>query len=401
MGNKIKKNEEKMSQKSKKILTLYPFNQKFPTVYESTIEFFSKNYQINYSPKKWSTFYGIKENKIIRNLYYFIMKVIRKSLKLDNLKKKLKTSPEKNFLFCFNQLPPPEFDFIIDLETIIGLTNYNYSELEKNKEYISNRLKSEKCKAIMCWTKSTSDELIKTINCSKFKNKIKVVPFAGESSKSKRENEKVLNFLFVSSINNPIAFNTKGGIIALETYVQLAKKYGNLNFFVRANIDKDLVEKYKNVPGLIFLRKYLPKDKMNDLFASSDILLVPIPGIDLFTKSMEFGIPPVCFDYGVAYDIVVDNKTGLLIDSSKIFKSKKDLKEHYLNVDKDYEILSKKEECLKFVPEFVKKSEILIKNRDLLRKMAKEQQFLVEEGGKYSLKKRNQKLIKLIGPYIK
>ena len=210
-----------------------------------------------------------------------------------------------------------------------------------------------------------------------------------------------MNFLFVSSINNPNSFETKGGLIALEAYSQLAKKYKNIKFFVRANINKKFIEEYNKTPGLIFLTKYLPNTEMEKLFLHSDILLVPIPGIDLFIKSMRFGIPAISFDYGVADEMIINKKTGFLIDSSKIFTSKKNLEEHYKNQSKDYKSLSNKEFCLKFVPEFVEKSEILIKNKEILKKMKKNQHSLVGKKGKYSLENRKNKLIKLIDPHIK
>jgi len=393
MNIKTKEDERVANHRTKKTLTIYPFNQKFPTVYESTIELFSKRYNLNYYPRKWSTFYQLKDNRFIRNSYYFVMRILRKFLK-----NKPKISAEKNLLFCFNQLPPQEFEFIIDLENVTGLANYDYSKIDK--EYISKRLGNKKCKAIMCWNQASYEGLTKTIDCSKFKNKINVIPFGGDDSKLQKKHKKSLNFLFVSSVNNPISFETKGGLIALETYAKLAKKYKNIKFFVRANISKKLVKEYKDVPGLVFLTKYLSENKMKELFSYSDILLVPIPGIDLFSKCMEFGIPAVSFDYGVAYEIIDDNKTGFLIDSSKIFKYRNNIEKLHNNENKYYQLLFKKEECLKFVPEFTKKSEILIKNKNLLNKMTKNQHSLVEDGGKYSLKKRNQKLIKLIDPHM-
>jgi glycosyltransferase involved in cell wall biosynthesis len=394
MDNNAKLKVKAINHKPKKTLVLYPFNQKFPTVYEPTIKLFYKNYNVSYSPPKQAKFYGLKENKIIRNTYYFVMNIFRKYIKSKIIKKSKKLDPKKNLLFCFNQLPPPEYDFIIDLEIVIGLSDYDYLKIDK--KYISERLSNEKCKAIMCWNNASYDELIRTIDCSKFKDKIHVIPFAGDTPKSKKEGKKEIVFLFVSSINNPVAFNTKGGFIALEAYSKLAKKYKNIKFLVRANINKEIIKKYKNISGLIFLTKYLSQEKMYELFSYSDILLVPIPGIDLFTKIMEFGIPAICFDYGVAYEIVIDKKTGFLIDSSKIFRDKKNLKEHYVNLIEDYKKLSREEDYSKFVQEFVDKSEILINNKNLLKKMVKNQYSLVEKGGKYSLDKRNQKLKNLI-----
>jgi len=389
------KREEKGYVEMKRTLALYPFNQKFPTIYEPTIEFLSKRYKLNYSPSPWSKFYKLKDIKIVRNTYYFVMKILRKYL----IKNKIKVNPKESLLYCFNQLPPEQFDFIIDLETVIGLSDYDYAKL--NKKYISDRMASEKCKAILCWNKIAYDELVSTIDCSRFKKKINIVDFGGEDFKFKEIDKKTLNFLFVSSINNPNSFETKGGLIALEAYSQLAKKYKNIKFFVRANINKKFIEEYNKTPGLIFLTKYLPNTEMEKLFLHSDILLVPIPGIDLFIKSMRFGIPAISFDYGVADEMIINKKTGFLIDSSKIFTSKKNLEEHYKNQSKDYKSLSNKEFCLKFVPEFVEKSEILIKNKEILKKMKKNQHSLVGKNGKYSLENRKNKLIKLIDPHIK
>jgi len=398
MDIKIKQMERE-NNKMKKTLTLYPFNQKFPTVYESTIELFSKNYNLNYSPLKISYFYWLKDNHLIRNFYYLIMKIFRKYLKLNNLKKKPKMDVEKNLLFCFNQLPPPEFDFILDLETVIGLANYDYSKLDR--EYISARLASKKCKAITCWNNFAYNDLIKIIDCSKFKNKINIIPFAGNSPRLRKTSKDGLNFLFVASINNPLAFMTKGGLIALEAYANLTKKYKNIKFFVRANINDELVKQYKDIPGLIFLRKYLTNDKMEELSLNSDILLEPLPGMDLMMKSMEFGLPLISFDYECAFETIINKKTGFLINSFEIFGDRDNLDKYYKNQNENYKLLSKKEECLKFVPKFVEKCETLIKNRKLLNKMVKQQHSLVEEGGKYSLYKRNEKLLKLINPHIK
>jgi hypothetical protein len=97
----------------------------------------------------------------------------------------------------------------------------------------------------------------------------------------------------------------------------------------------------------------------------------------------------------------MNKKTGFLIDSSPIFGSKKkNLNEYYKELDENYKKLSRREECIKFVPEFTKKCEILIKNRKLLDEMKKKQKSLVEKGGKFSLDKRNKRLLELINPHI-
>lgn len=395
------KNDEK---KPKKVLALYPFNQKFPVVYDSTIDMFSKRYNLIYSPPKWSKFYWLKDNNIIRNSYYFIMNII-KEIKRNNKKikgDKNELSLKNTLLFCFNQLPPSGFDFIIDLETVLGIVGYDYLKLDETaKKYISDRLASNKCKAINCWNRYAYLDLIKLIDCSRFEHKINIIHFAGRNIKIEKRPKKTLNFLFVASVNNPVAFRTKGGFIALEAYAQLAKKYNNIKFFVRANINKKLAREYRKIPGIVLLTKYLRDEEMNKLFAYSDILLEPFPGMDLMMKSMEFGIPVIAFDYECAYETIFDKKTGFLIDSKPIFGDRSKLDEYCRNQNKNYQKLFDQKKCVKFSSEFVKKCEILIKNKKFLEEMSKRQHSLIEKNGKYSLEKRNKNLIKMIDPHMK
>ena len=384
----------------KKSLILYPFNQKFPVVYDSTIDLFSKNYNLVYNPPKWAKFYWFKDNKLIRNTYYFIMRFLKRYLTKSPAKPESKDKGV--LLYCFNQLPPPEFNFIIDLETVLGMVGYDYSSLdEKVRKEISDRLASEKCKSINCWNNYAYSDLINFIDCSRFRKKINIIPFAGREIKINKKPKKTLNFLFVASINNPVAFRTKGGFIALEAYAKLAKKYKGIKFFVRANVNKKLIKEYKNTPGLVLLTKYLSNEKMKELFENSDILLEPFPGMDLMVKSMEFGIPVVGFDYECAYETIFDKKTGLLIDSKPVFGNRKNLDKYYKNQNENYQKLFNKQKCSIFAPEFVRKCEILVKNKNLLDKMSKNQQALVGKNGKYSLEKRNRNLLKMINPHMK
>lgn len=379
----------------KKNLVIYPFNSRLHTIYNLTLDIFSKNYNLHYNFLKKDNFYKLKNNLFLKKIYYFIIPFIKKIKKRwARLQKETKINPENNLLFCFNELPPKEFDFILDLEIVTGMSGYEYDKLDK--EYISERLTSNKCKAIICWNKSSYLSLTKTIDCSKFKNKIKIIPFSGEELNIKKVTKENINFLFVSSINNPDAFETKGGLIALEAYSILSKRHNNIKFFVRANIKEDIIKKYKDTPGLIFLKSYLSDKKMKELMLNSDILFEPIPGIELLLECMSFGIPAISFNFWCIEEMILNGKSGFLIDSSKIFGSKKNMEEYVKNTNENYKKLYKVEECNKYVEEFVNKCEILIKNRKLLNKMREEQQSFVKIGGKHNMQKRSNNLINLI-----
>lgn len=387
-----------MKQQIRKSLVLYPMNQKFHTVYDPTVKLFSKKYDLKYFPSKISKFYKIKSNPLLRKYYYLFIKRINKLKTIINSKEELNLDPKKNLLFCFNKIPPKGFDFILDLEIVTGLSNYDYNQL--NKEEISKRLYSSECKAIICWNKASYTSLTNTIDCSKFKDKITIISFAKEISRIEKLPKKTFNFLFVSSINNPHDFEGKGGLIALEAYARLTKKFKGLRFFVRSNVAKDIVKRYKNIPGLIFLRKYLSEKKMEDLFLRTDVLLEPVPGINLMLECMNFGIPAVSFDFWCIREMIFSGKSGFLINSSKLFGNLKKIDKYLKDLKENCAKLSSRKEYHALEVELANKAEELMKDKSLLEKMSKYQRTLLESKGMYSIEKRNKKLTGIIDFYL-
>ena len=382
--------------KFEKSLVLYPKNKKFHNVYDPTIKLFSKRYNLKYYPPKLSRYYKIKNNHFLRKNYYRYINILRKLKKpWKNPKiQDLQIDPKKNLLFCFNKIPPEGYDFILDLEIVTGLGDYKYENLDKQK--IKKRLGSDECKEIICWNKSSYISLTNVIDCSDFKQKIKIIPFAKKLTKIKKIPKKTFNMLFVSSINNPHDFETKGGLIALDAYVSLTKKYKNLKFYVRSNVPRRIRKKYRNIPGLIFLRKYLSDEKMLELFYRTDILFEPVPGINLMLECMDYGIPIVSFDYWCIKEMVFSGKSGYLINSSKLFGDINKTEDYLKNLKIGYAKLSQRKQYHELEIKLSKKAAELIENKNRLEKMSKYQRSLLEPKGIYSIEKRNEKLISIV-----
>lgn len=383
--------------KKRKII-LYPFNQKFHNLYDETINLFSDKYSLVYSPSKKSKFYNLKNNHFIRKSYYNLINLMRKYNKKDKIKEVFPSSFSKeDILFCFNQLPPEGVDFILDLEMVTGISGYNYDNLDR--EYIKKRLSNNNCKKIICWNKSSYESLVKIIDSKSFKHKIQIIPFSRvpQSIFIKRKSlGKQINLLFVSSMNNPGDFENKGGIIALESYKEFNKLYPDSKFFVRANVPKKIEKKYRNVPGLFFIKKYLPNHKMQELFLNSDILLEPVPGIALLLECMDYQIPPISLDYWCIKDMVFNDKSGILFDSTKIFGSMKNTEKYFKDLFENYKKLSQKEIVNFYVPLFVN-SLVRLKENDLFfNKLRNFQRRLLEKDGKFNSSLRNMSLVEII-----
>lgn len=380
----------------KKTILIYPEGEKLHTLYSSIIELLSKKYNLIYHPKETNEEGIISRLKRINTIRYFYHRFIRYFLNLYTFKKrKILFEGDFDLIFSSNQIPPGNKDYIINLEFITALSGYNYYGLDLEK--IKAEFSKKRCKAIICWNKWAYNTLKNSIDCSSFKHKIKIIPFAIKSDNIKKRPHKGINLLFVSSINNPYDFERKGGLIALEAFSLLSKKISNVKFFVRANVPQKILKNYESNTNIIFLKDYLEKQKMKELFLNSDILLEPLPGINLVLECANFEIPVVCFNGLWFQEIIVNGKTGFLVDSQKLWGDmKKDMKKFLRDFDINYFKLNNLNFAKEISSDFAEKTSLLINKPYLINKFGKELKKALKPQGKYNLIKRNKKLLKLI-----
>lgn len=380
--------------KNKKTVLLYPTTQKWHSLYNPIIKALEKRYNVIYQPIENKKVF-LEKFKGIPFFRRFYHRFIRRFLSLKDFYRIQGDVKEKyDLVFCSNIIPPFKCKYILDLEFVSALNGYDYSRL--NKGEIKKSLEGEDCKKIICWNNTSYDTLVKTIDCSNFLNKITIIPFGIKSQKIYKDFEKKeLNLLFVSSTNNPQDFELKGGILALEAYSILSKRYPPTKLYVRANIPARIKKIYSN-PNIIFLEEKLSDSEMEKLFLKSDILLEPVPGINLMLECMTFMIPMIAFDAWIIPEMIIENKNGFLIDSSYIFGDIKDMENYLANLHLNYLKLYDSKLLMKSLGKFVEKTAILIENAKSRKKMALYSKALVSNSGKYSLDNRNKKMFKVI-----
>lgn len=380
--------------KNKKIL-FYPASQKKHTLYQDLIETLSSKYDLVSTLQKENS--GVI-NKIRRITFFrfFYHKFIRKFLNPQ------KFSNEENFndegidlIYASNKIPPGNKPYILDLEFVNALSGYNFHGLNFDK--IKEELEAKRCKAIVCWNRWSYETLIRSIDCSAFTDKIQIIPFAIKSEKITKTPHSGCNLLFVSSVNNPDDFELKGGLIALETYSKLVKKSNkNLNFYIRAKVKKSIIRKYHHLKGVNFLTDRLTEKEMRDLFLKSDILLEPLPGINLALESLNYQLPVVCFDGLWFEEIYKEGKNSFLVSSKEIFGNLNDINKYLENLHLNFFKLYNKKRCDRLSNEFMKKTLILVENETLRKKFGKYSKGLIVGNGKFSLKKRTTDILKVI-----
>jgi len=382
----------------RKTIMVYPTNVKLHSLYNPTLKILCKKYNLVYNPIE------SREDKLlsskIRKVYilrYLYHRFVRNFISFYKIKKYFSTPPiaeNPDLILAINDFPPEDYDYILDLEKLTALSGYDYDSLDRN--YIEKRFADRHCKAIIVWSDFVYNSLLKILDCSNFKDKIKVVPFTIKSGHIKKNlNKKQIRLLFVSSINNPYDFELKGGIILLDAFSQLLKKHPNLKLFIRAKLSDSIKKKCNLLGEINLIEDFLQDKQMGELFENSDILLEPLPGINLLLDCMEYSLPVVAFNYEFIPEMVEDSRGGFLVDCKSIFGDEKNiphyLKNHYLNYLKLY-----KKSPENMIDEFALKTNLLIENPTLRKKMAIHLNSLVQDNGKYSLKKREKKLLGII-----
>ena len=389
--------------KSKKKILLYPPYEKWHSVYNPTIKLLSKEYELIYSPKEavsTGKFSKVLRSPLVKYLYY---RLFRPYFSLREFKSRIKR-PQKtiincDLIFASNCIPPGQSPYILDLENITALGGYDYNRLDINNIRIA--LEDPRCKQIICWNEICKSSLINTINCSKLLNKITVIPFSIKSDKIPiKPTKETLNLLFVSSVNNVHDFELKGGIITLKVFEYLSKKYQNIHLTIRAHVPQWVKKKYGHFKRINLIEGFLPDEKMKELFLNSDILLEPVPGINLLLESMNYAISTISFNFWMIPEMVIDGYSGLLVDSKSFLGDPSNMKDYLINLNLRWMRLYSKKINPKIVEEFIDKAELLIKDKNLRKTMEKNAKGLISPQGKYYFDSRNKKILRIFNQIL-
>lgn len=356
-----------------KIYFQYPW--KFPdsSYYKNILDFPPKEVEyVNYKRqnKKIEIIGSSKKFEQIRILKNLVRKILG-FLKIPNLTFTFKAS-KADLIHCAHCLSLNKKPWIFDTEVydrLAALGNIAYSKIGKG--IIKNRLESSFCKKIICWSedcKKTFEEAFP--GNKKILNKIEIVHFALPLPKFKKIPHKGIRVLFIARW-----FDAKGGRQTLEVFDRLSKKYENIEFWFICPIPKEFKEKYEK-NSKIKIMDLMPQEKLfKEIYPACDIFFYPGFGDSYgfaIPEAMSFGLPIVTVDSFARKEIVKDGKTGFVIEMSKNFSGYDCMDEKMLN-------------------DLFEKTCLLIENKKLREKMAKEGRKEVSKG-LFNIEKRNKNL---------
>jgi len=339
------------------------------------------------SPPKGISFQNIQKQKgvITNKRFFWFSNFLKKQIrywtnKLNLVIPNAHLSPNGDYdlIHCAHCLSKNKIKpWVADIESwwSMGISGTN---TKKGEEKVRKILISKNCKKIMPWTEHTKKQILKKF--PEIKDKIEVVyPTIPEIKNLKKPQNKNLRIIFVARY-----FYLKGGLIALEVLEKLRQKYG-IEGIVVSNVPENLKKKYSKLK----IYNLIPQKKLFELMKSSDIFLYPC-FVDTFgfslLEAMGFGLPITSINTNktkTRKEIVEDGKTGLIFDVNKNL--------NYYKIEKrEKEVINK----------LILNASKLIKNKKFKEEMSKNGLKEISSG-KFSIKKRNEKLKKIYMEAVK
>jgi len=326
-----------------------------------------KDLKLDYSPKE---FFKIKRIK------YILKKVMR--IGVPSLMYKFESN-KYDLIHCAHCIPLNRGNWLVDFEYIWSLA----ANLEKkhnilHKLIIKKFLSSKSCRKIIPWTYAGA-ETIKKWYGNSFKEKTEVIYPAIPFTPFKKKKRNKICLIFISRF-----FYGKGGLIAVEVFSRLLKKYDNVEAKVISNVPES-IKKNKKYNKIKFIDVLPHNEIITSVLPQADILIYP--GVldsfgFIFLEAMNFSVPIVTVD-GFARKEIVTEEVGFIINRPKKIEIKR---------------ITKREK--KIIEEMVEKTSILIEKDKLRKRMGKKGQELIKKG-KFSIKFRNSNLIKIYEESIK
>ncbi len=250
---------------------------------------------------------------------------------------------------------------------------------EGNKKLVRNILLRKNCKKILAWTEWSKRSILE--HFPEIKDKVEVVyPTVPLKVKKKSFNDKKLTVLYATRY-----FWLKGGIIALEVFKELKKRYGKrVDLVFISHVPKELRKKYPeiNILGVV------PQKKLFEYYKKADLFFYPSMS-DTFgfgvLEAMSYGLPIInlkTFGTHSIQEIVENRKHGF------IFEVEKKVAERIME-NKEKLVLGKEEK--EIINKLVKNCTALLEDKNL-RKEVSSNCIKEIKSGKFSMKERNKKL---------
>lgn len=210
-------------------------------------------------------------------------------------------------------------------EMLCGFSKFWFYRL---RSIVENKLISNNCKAIITWSNIAAKSFeLNYPKYQKFSSKIHIIPLAVPAKVFTKHYDN--NFITFISVCSPIPgredynFHMKGGKEILEAFKIVNRKYGDkVKLVLVSEIPDNYFSEFSSYPNVRLITRRIPFDEVDKLYKESDVFL--FPGHDtpfgVILEAMSYELPVIATDVYGNSELIDNNKTGLIISSSKKVK---------------------------------------------------------------------------------
>ncbi len=222
-----------------------------------------------------------------------------------------------DLIFAAQHLIKTEKPWVVDLEFVNALAGYCNINLVKN--LISKKLRSRECKAILPWSKWGANTVLNSMDCTGFKDKIKVVRYTVSPKNIERVPKKSgIRMLFLGSINQcgRMRERYKGLYENVEAFIQIQDKYDDLELVIRSSVTPEVRARVSKYPNIKIIDSQLSYEQLEELYRSTDVFPhIGYEAMNLSTlEAMSYGIPVIATNLYNIPEAITHMKNGMLID---------------------------------------------------------------------------------------
>lgn len=301
--------------------------------------------------------------------------------------------PEDSLLtYAVDHLVFRKEPWIVEVEYATALVGSHPNQLKLAKHIVESRLKSPRCKRIICWSEAGRQSLINELDIREIKNKIELI-YLGAIPKefTKLYDPGPVKLLFIGSGSTTGAFEGRGAKV-FDIFDQLTNDYPSLELIVRSDVPPSIKNRYSQKNKVTIYDNPVSRETLNSLLESADIFLLPAYGTLPITilEAMSYELPVVTIDSWANSEYVKDGITGFVSPrSEKILghfpgtEQPGFLGPHYRKAIKDVDTVE--------IQGLVDRVRILIENPELRKTFGKAGRKEIEDG-KFSFQKLNEQL---------
>ena len=367
-----------------KIYLKYPWKVIDSSYYRNLLNFPPK--EVEYVNKKdfrsINSKTGFRINTFLKNRARKIINII----KIPNIV--FPKSNDADLIHCAHCLSLGEKPWVVDFERYESLAaTGEIARSEKGRTMITKILKKRSCKKILPWTEAAKKSLLEQINEPEINRKIELLPFALPLKRYKLRKERgKVNILFIGRY-----FEAKGGYVAMRVIDFLTKKYPYVQGIIVSETPQEVIKKYGTNKKIKFHNIMGQEKLFGEIYPTADIFFYP--GFsDTFgfalTEAMMFKLPIITFEGFARDEIVIEGKNGYIINKKKEDENWRNFRRNIDNVERS------------FIDEAIKKTEKLILNKKLRKKMG-DYGYRMVGAGKFSIKNRGKKIRKIYSEALK